>query len=188
MRRPCGSSRLRRRCRCARHRPAGLQRVRPAPMRADDLQRVPARPVHPGGPISDRAGSAPDHRKHRTSDDRRRRRRRCRDRRDASSIALPTCSPRCVRAGCRRHGRGARRAWRCRCGSRFKRTGEIIGTPRVTYTTPDTPPTYATAITRHHRGARTLHPDALHARAGRRGRRPADRDPLSSTTAASRDG
>ena len=61
----------------------------------------------------------------------------------------------------------------------FKRSGEIIATPRVTYASPGVPPeTRENYLRRDLGGARALHAAAVHRRVGRGRRRTADCHPL----------
>ena len=110
-------------------------------------------------------------------------RRRTRPRNTASrttiSIRSATCLRRCGPAGRRRLPTSRAQGMQMSVRFSFKRSGEIIATPRVTYATAgvpaDTRATYLKAINASLAG---LHAAEIHRRAWRRARGAADRDPL----------
>ena len=137
--------------------------------------------LHSRDRLSDRPGPAPDHREPRrwTRSRTRKRHRTDVDGPITSSTRCATCSTRCGPAGCRRRRTRREPGMQMSVRLAFKRSGEIIGTPRVTYTSPDAPPrardVYHDAITAAlERCTPMPFTDGL----GRRGRRPADRHPF----------
>ena len=162
-----------------------MQRAERAALPSVVLRRLPSRAVLSAIPAAARPGSAADHRL-----DRRRCEGQCRRQgadADAERDGAMTASSTSIRdmfAALRAcwvppPKDEARHGMEYTIRFAFKRDGEMVAPPRMTYASHDAPADGARHLSRGDRcGAQALHAAAFQRRHGRRGRRPPDRHPL----------